>query len=119
MKPLLVVPIVVSLLVLGQVSCWRKKPANINANLVAASDGTAEGQRTQARALVDQGKNSIGTTKMTKRSKIQGAIKLNSELAEAHFRLGMTYDAVGMEQEAEGLTRNRSICTEATRRRQQ
>lgn len=102
MKPLSVALIVIPILVFGQVSCWRKKPANANTNLAAVSDGTAEGNRTQARALVDEGKELYRTDLDEKAiERFQEAIKLDPELAEAHFRLGLAYDAVGQEQEAE------------------
>lgn len=102
MKPLSIALIVIPILVFGQVSCWRKKPVNANTNLAAASDGTAEGKRTQARALVDEGKELYRTDQDDKAVEtFKEAIKLDPDLAEAHFRLGLAYDAVAMEQEAE------------------
>ena len=102
MKSLLVAVIVILFLVLGQVSCARKKQANANTNLVAGSDGTAEGRRTQARSLVDEGKELYRTDQDEKAvERFLEAIKLDPDQAEAHFRLGLAYDAVGKEQEAE------------------
>ena len=102
MKPALVALIVVLSLGLGQVSCKRKQPANANVDLAAASDGTAEGKRTQARALVEEGKE-LYRTDLDERAieRFLEAIKLDPESAEAHFRLGLAYDAMGQEQEAE------------------
>ena len=86
----------------GLVSCSRKKPANSNTNLAEASEGTAEGKRTQARALVEEGKELYRTDEDDKAvEKFLEAIKLDPNLAEAHFRLGLAYDAIAKEQEAE------------------
>ena len=102
MKPSSVAPIVILVLVFGQVSCKRKAPANTNVDIASTSDGTAEGKRTQARSLVEEGKELYRTDLDEKAiERFQEAIKLDPELAEAHFRLGLAYDAVAMEQEAE------------------
>jgi tetratricopeptide (TPR) repeat protein len=93
--------IVIFSLLFGQAACSRKKPVDAN----AASTGTAhtsEGDRSQARALLDQGKEFYRTDQDEKAVEtLQQAVKLDPELAEAHFRLGLAYDAVGKEQEAE------------------
>ncbi len=94
MKPFLVALIVIPLLVVGQASCSRKKNSNADTNLAAVSDGTAEGQRTQARSLVDQGKELYRNDEDDKAVEVfKEAIKLDPELAEAYFRLGLAYDA--------------------------
>lgn len=96
------IAVVAIVLASGLVSCSRKKPANPNTNLAEASEGTAEGQRTQARALLEEGKELYRTDEDDKAvEKFQEAIKLDPDLAEAHFRLGLTHDAMGQEQEAE------------------
>lgn len=98
----LIAIVLTSGLVSGLVSCSRKKPANANTNLGEASEGTAEGKRTQARALLEEGKELYRTDQDDKAvEKFQEAIKLDPDLAEGHFRLGLAYDAIGSEQEAE------------------
>ena len=100
--PLLVFPIVIFFLAFGQGACSRKKPVNVNADAVAQGGHTAEENRTQARALLEDGKELYRTDQDEKAVEaFQQAIKLDPELAEAHFRLGLAYDAVGQEQEAE------------------
>ena len=48
--------IVVFFLAIGQGACWRKKPANANTNASAGEGHTAEENRAQARANVEQAK---------------------------------------------------------------
>jgi tetratricopeptide (TPR) repeat protein len=103
MKPPLVIPLIVILfLVFGQGGCSRKRP--VNASTTAASNGehTTEGDRSQARVYLDQGKELYRTDQDEKAAEaFQEAIRLDPELAEAHFRLGLAYDAIGKAQEAE------------------
>ena len=95
--------IVVLFLMLGQGACSRKKPVNVNADAVAQGGHTAEENRTQALALLDEGKDFYRNDQDEKAAEtFAQVIKLDPELAEAHFRLGLAYDAVGKEQEAEG-----------------
>lgn len=102
MKPLLTTAIVIFLLVFGQVSCSRKKPVNADTNVSADGNHTAEENRTQARALLEEGKELYLSDQDEKAVEVfQGAVKSDPDLAEAHFRLGLAYDAVGKEQEAE------------------
>jgi tetratricopeptide (TPR) repeat protein len=99
---LLVSLIVILFLVLGQVGCKRRPP--VNANTAATVDGghTTEQNQTQARALVEEGKELYRTDQDEKAVEtFQQALKLDPESAEAHFRLGLALDAVGKEQEAE------------------
>jgi tetratricopeptide (TPR) repeat protein len=101
--PLLISIIAVVSLAIGQGACARKKPINVNADAVAQGGHTGEENRTQARALLDEGKELYRTDQDEKAVEtFAQAIKLDPELAEAHFRLGLAYDAVGKEQEAEG-----------------
>jgi tetratricopeptide (TPR) repeat protein len=94
--------IVVSFLVVGAVSCSRKKPVNANATVSVESNHTVEENRTAARAYLDEGKELYRTDQDDKSVEVfQAAIKSDPELAEAHFRLGLAYDALGKEQEAE------------------
>jgi tetratricopeptide (TPR) repeat protein len=100
--PLLISLIVIFFLVIGQGACSRKKSANANTDASAEGGHTAEENRTQARALLEEGNELYRTDQDEKAVEIfQEAVKLDPELAEAHFRLGLAYDAVGKEQEAE------------------
>ncbi len=103
MKPLIITLIVIFLLAGGQVSCSRKKPANVNTSDSAVQGNrTAEENRTQARLLLEEGKELYRTDQDDKAVEaFLEAIKSDPDLAEAHFRLGLAYDAVGKEQEAE------------------
>jgi tetratricopeptide (TPR) repeat protein len=94
--------IVILFLVLGQGACKRKPPVNANTAATVNGGHTAEQNQTQARALVTEGKELYRTDQDEKAVEtFQQALKLDPELAEAHFRLGLAFDAVGKEQEAE------------------
>lgn len=100
--PFVIILIVVLFLGFGQAACSRKKPVNANTNASAEGDHTTEGDRTQARVDLEEGKELYRTDQDEKAVEtFQEAIRLDPELAEAHFRLGLAYDAVGKEQEAE------------------
>jgi tetratricopeptide (TPR) repeat protein len=100
--PLLIYLIVICSIVIGQGACSRKKPVNANTDASAEGGHTAEENRTQARVYLDEGKELYRTDQDEKAVEtFQQAIKLDPEFAEAHFRLGLAYDAVGKEQEAE------------------
>lgn len=103
MKPPFVIALIVSLsLVFGQAGCSRKKRIETNTNSSAGGDHTTAGDRSQARVYLDQGKELYRTDQDEKAAAaFQEAVKLDPELAEAHFRLGLAYDAIGKEQEAE------------------
>ncbi len=103
MKPPFVIPLmVVLLLVFGQAGCARKKPVEANTDASAGGNYTTEGDRSQARVYLDQGNEFYRTDQDEKAvAAFQQAIKTDPDLAEAHFRLGLAFDAVGKEQEAE------------------
>lgn len=72
------------------------------------SAGTAEvsngltGDRTQARALLEKGKELYREDQDTEAvAAFQEAVKLDPDLAEAHFRLGLGYEALGKREDAE------------------
>jgi len=95
--------IVLSLLLLGQPAC-RKKAGDANSNASAQAGATNQGDanQTQARALLEQGKELYRDDRDEKAAEaFQNAIKLDPELAEAHFRLGLTLEALAQDQEAE------------------
>ncbi len=103
MKPRLLIPLIVILsLAIGQGGCSRKKSGEANISATIEGAHIAEQNQTQARALVEEGKELYRTDQDEKAvESFQQALKLDPELAEAHFRLGLAFDAVGKEQEAE------------------
>jgi Flp pilus assembly protein TadD len=97
-------PIVLLFLLLGQVNCSRKNRSTekSNANDGAAATDTEAENRAAARVYLEQGREFYRNDEDTRAVEaFQKAIKLDSELAEAHFRLGLAYDATGQEKEAE------------------
>lgn len=99
MKPALI--IVIFSLLLGQAACSKKKPVDAT-NVSAGVTNTTEGDRSQARIYLDLGKELYRTDQDEKAVEaFQQALKLDPDLAEAHFRLGLAFDAIGKEQEAE------------------
>lgn len=93
--------IVIFSLLVGQAACWKKQSVD-STNVSAGVTNPTEGDRSQARVYLDQGKEFYRTDEDEKAAEaFQQAIKLDPDLAEAHFRLGLAFDAVGMEQEAE------------------
>lgn len=100
MKPALL--IVIFSLLIGQAGC-KKKPADPSADATVEVGSASEGDRSQARVLLDEGKQYYRDDRDEKAIEVfQEAIKLDPDLAEAHFRLGLTFDALGQEQEAVG-----------------
>jgi tetratricopeptide (TPR) repeat protein len=101
-RPLSISLIVIFFLVIGQGACKRKKPVNANANVSVEGGLSAEENRTQARAYLEEGKQLYINDQDEKAVEtLQEAIKLDPELAEAYFRLGLAYVAIGKDQEAE------------------
>jgi tetratricopeptide (TPR) repeat protein len=100
MKPALL--IVIFSLLFGQAACSRKKPAETNANASGAAMNTNEGDRSQARVYLEQGKEFYRDDRDEKALEVfQQAVKLDPDLPEGYFRLGLTFDALGQKQEAE------------------
>src|SRR5688572_26355748 len=99
MKPALV--IVISLLLIGQAACSRKNPGDADANANASGTVNAD-QASQARVYLDQGKEYYRDDQDEKAAEaFQQALKLDPNLAEGYFRLGLTFEALGKDQEAE------------------
>jgi tetratricopeptide (TPR) repeat protein len=89
-------------LLFGQVGCWRKKSDRSNAGVSAVATEATEGDQSQARVYLDEGKEFYRIDQDEKAAAaFQEAIKLDPNLAEAHFRLGLAQDALGNEKEAE------------------
>jgi tetratricopeptide (TPR) repeat protein len=76
-----------------------------NENSAAGPAGGSEGvavDRSQARVFLDKGKDLYRTDHDSEAAEaFQQAVKLDPDLAEAHFRLGLAYDALNKQQEAE------------------
>lgn len=94
----------VVLLLFAQGGCSRKNPSSETSAEAPLSGGNSvESNRAQARIYLDKGKDHYRNDEDTQALEaFREAIKLDPELAEAHFRLGLSYDAVGQQQEAEG-----------------
>lgn len=87
----------------GLSSCSRKRSSGQTNVEVPAGPATApEAARSQARILLDQGKEFYRQDADEKAVEaFKQAIKLDPELAEAYVRLGLAYDAIGKPNEAE------------------
>jgi tetratricopeptide (TPR) repeat protein len=97
-----VVLVVVIFVFFGQAACSRKQTNQAEAEAAAQSAKTIEGDRSGARVYLEKGREFYRNDEDTQAAEaFQQALKLDPELAEAHFRLGLTYDALGQEQEAE------------------
>lgn len=85
-----------------QGACFRKAAPPPETNVSAGATGSVEASRAEARTLLARGRELYQDDEDTQAVEtFQQALKLDPELAEAHFRLGLTHDALGQEQEAE------------------
>jgi len=94
--------VTVCLLIL-QAGCWRKKSA-ANTGPVEGSTPTpnAEQNRSQARVYLETGKQAYRNDQDSKAAEaFEQALKLDPDLAEAHFRLALALEVLGKEKEAE------------------
>ena len=93
---------VICFLSFGQAACSRKKTVKADTGASAGVTNTTAGERSRARVYVDEGKELYRTDQDKKAAEaFRQAIKLDPDLAEAHFRLGLALDALGQEKEAE------------------
>ncbi|HET6670805.1 MAG TPA: tetratricopeptide repeat protein [Pyrinomonadaceae bacterium] len=91
-----------TLLCVAQTGCFRKAAPQAQTNVPSGIVGSVEADRAEARTLLAKGRELYRNDEDDEALKaFQQAVKLDPELAEAHFRLGLTYDALGQEQEAE------------------
>lgn len=91
---------VVFCLLFAQPGC-RRQAAGVDSNSNSTANGVASDQPSEARALLEQGKQLYRDDQDTQALEVfQKAIKLDPDLAEAHFRLGLTFDGLGQSQEA-------------------
>jgi Flp pilus assembly protein TadD len=90
------------LLLVAYAGCSRKARPGADTTAYSGSVDSVETNRTEAIAALAKGKEHYRNDEDTQALEaFQQAIKLNPEFAEAHFRLGLTYDALGQEQEAQ------------------
>jgi tetratricopeptide (TPR) repeat protein len=91
------------LLFAAQIGCFRKAAPPTQTNVSSDVVGSAEANRAEARTLLAKGRELYRDDEDDRALEaFQQAAKLDPELPEVHFRLGLTYDALGQEQEAEG-----------------
>lgn len=97
-----IVFVVVLALFATQVACNRKAAPQTTSDASSDVVGSADANRAEARTLVARGRELYRNDEDDKALEaFQQAVKLDPDLAEAHFRLGLTHDALGQEQEAE------------------
>ncbi|MGH9955899.1 MAG: DUF2225 domain-containing protein [Pyrinomonadaceae bacterium] len=94
---------VIAFLLFAQSGCFRRnKSSQGGAEVTSQVADTAEARRSSARISLEKGREHYRNDEDTQAIQaFQEAIKLDPDLAEAHFRLGLTYDALGQQQEAE------------------
>lgn len=97
-----IVLVAVIFIFLGQAACARKQTGQGEAEAAIRAAKTIEGERSEARDYLEKGRQFYRKDEDAQAVEaFQQALKLDPELAEAHFRLGLTYDTLGQEQEAE------------------
>src|SRR5687768_1242079 len=85
-----------------QAACFRKAAPPAEPSVSSGMAGSVEASRAEARTLLARGRELYHDDEDVQALEaFQQALKLDPELAEAHFRLGLAYDALGQEQEAE------------------
>lgn len=85
------------------VGCHRNKsaPQPVGGGAVSSGDGVADG-RSEARTFLDKGKELYRNDEDSRAVEaFQEALKRDPNLAEAHFRLGLAYEALNKAEEAE------------------
>ena len=90
-------------LMIMAVGCKRsgQQSTNNSAGSPPVSNGLA-GDQTRARTLLDQGKEMYRNDQDAEAVQaLTEAVKLDPDLAEAHFRLALSYESLGKQEEAE------------------
>jgi tetratricopeptide (TPR) repeat protein len=96
-----VVAIAMLCLLVSQVACFRRKSSRANESQTS-SEQTQADNTSKARSYLDRGKEFYRNDEDEKALEaFQEAVKLDPQSAEAHFRLGLAYNALNQEHEAE------------------
>ena len=108
-SPSIVAVIVISAALISQGACSRKKAINgADAGATAGTTAVTEGDRSRAQTLVESGRELYRTDQDDQAvAAFEEAIRLDPDLAEAHFRLGLAYDAVEKSRKPRKLIRSR------------
>lgn len=94
--------IVISLLLFGQAACSRKPSSDANTNVASAGSNGAGRDRSEAMLHLERGKELYHDDLDEKALEaFKQALQIDPEFAEAHFRLGLTHDALGQSEEAQ------------------
>jgi tetratricopeptide (TPR) repeat protein len=94
--------IVISSLLFGQAACSRKGTSEANANAASAGTNGNAADRSEALLHLQRGKELyFDDLDEQALAAFKQALQMDPELAEAHFRLGLTHDALGQSQEAQ------------------
>jgi tetratricopeptide (TPR) repeat protein len=94
--------IVIVVLFLLAPGCSRKPVPQAGSEEAARDAKAVAGDRSEARIYLEKGRVSYRNDEdLQALEAFQQALKLDPELAEAHFRLGLTYDALAQGEEAE------------------
>jgi tetratricopeptide (TPR) repeat protein len=100
MKTIIIVGLIS--LCVTQTACFRKATPPPETNVSSGMVASVEANRAEARTLLARGREQYRNDEDTQALEtFQQALKLDPDFAEAHFRLGLTFDALGQEQEAE------------------
>lgn len=82
--------------------CSRGRHTNANSTAIAEPGAGSAGDRNQARVLVEKGKEFYHNDQDEEAAEaFKQAIGIDPELAEGHFRLGLAYEALNKQEEAE------------------
>lgn len=102
MKPLFIIALILVIAGLSSQAGCKKKSDGVEADASTGGVTADQEDRSRASSLVESGKELYRTDQDEKAVEaFKEAIKLDPDMPEAHFRLGLAYDAVGQEAEAE------------------
>lgn len=101
MRPIILSCSVCLLVFISGCKLGSQQSTNNSAGTAQVSNGLT-GDRTQAKALLDKGKELYRDDQDTEAvAAFEQAVKLDPDLAEAHFRLALGYEALDKREEAE------------------
>lgn len=91
--------ILISSLLLGQAGCWKRSGNEAVVEPTPTQEGVLDS--TKAKSSLEEGKEFFNNDQDLKAQEaFKRAIELDPNLAEAHFRLALTHDAMGQSEEA-------------------